>query len=553
MTGVGRVIRNVFIALTMRADDAGFRKANDTVAKVRDTILSLGVAAAGAFAGVAAGIAGLVVEGNRLGTFARQVENLSVGLQMTTDEAQEMLGVLELMGTGADENDLADAFGTIQDRIEDARAGTQSYIDDLALLNLKASDFSGRPIDAFMTFSDAVARAENKNKALAAAVRILGDDMGHRLMPILAQGSQGIAEMRGEIRKSGLVLEEDGIKQAERYRFQMTLLTMTFRGFRNVAGKEITEALAPTLEIFNELLATYGALIQTRIQDAFKAVRIAGWRLFGVLVDLNDQVHRLPEGWKSAMEIMAAAATFYIVTLIMPQIYALGAGLAGVMTAMGAFLGIGAAPALVLAGALMLVVAVFEDLYSYFQGRDTITSRIIDGLIESGDEMEKWGRRIQSVLLLLKEFGKFALTIQMDILGGLAAAFVNILPPKAVKRVKDTFNDLTDFLYSIISPWETFTKVFEQITAHLRMLNSMGSEQRWNFLGNSFGEMLNQPTTLMLNRDERAAAMERSGGNGQTTVNVSNIIQSGMAAAKDIGNEIGSNISRRLTKLNGYR
>ena len=78
---------------------------------------------------------------------------------------------------GRDQQDATDAMIDLQDRIQELRDGTSSYVEDFALLNLAYRDFIGLdPSQALLRVSRAVSEAEDRTAALAAAARLLASE-----------------------------------------------------------------------------------------------------------------------------------------------------------------------------------------------------------------------------------------------------------------------------------------------------------------------------------------------------------------------------------------
>lgn len=186
----------------------------------------------------------------QVGDFAKQIKSLAPALGMTTDELQQWEYVFARSGLSID--DVADAFATLADRTEDALVGTESMIEDFRLIGITVDQLKGKnPVQLFELFADGVQRTTDRNRALTAIVRNLGDDLGRKLAPMLLKGSEGLREMREEAQDLGIIMEGESInKVAER----MAELQITSMRLRSVWG-DITS-------IFSKLMTSFSDGIQ---------------------------------------------------------------------------------------------------------------------------------------------------------------------------------------------------------------------------------------------------------------------------------------------------
>lgn len=204
--------------------DAGIKKAKRSVA-------GLGKATQGALKSQLAGVLTFDYISNQMraiGNFSKEVTKLAPALGMTTDELQQWQYVFARAGLEVD--DVADAFATLADRTEDALDGTVSMIDDFKLIGITIDDLRGKnPQQLFELFADGVRNTSDKNRALAAIVRNLGDDLGRKLAPALMKGSEGLANMKNEAKELGLLLDEGQLKEVANRMVEIQIATMQMR------------------------------------------------------------------------------------------------------------------------------------------------------------------------------------------------------------------------------------------------------------------------------------------------------------------------------------
>lgn len=333
--------------------------------------LAIGVAAAATAAGAAALATARETE---------EIERRARALNMTRQEYQEVAHAFEQVG--ADGSDIADVLGTLTDRAEDAKGGMESFIDDFRLVGIGVDELRNkRPIELFELFADRVGGATDRNKALTAAVRILGDDMGARVIPLLNEGSAGLDRMRQEARDLGVVMGDDALAAGRALAVEWRRLLATGKGLRNEIGVLLAPAVTRVVRGVRDWIAANRQIIGQRVDQAIRAVVWAFERL--------DATVRLVGGWDAVLYQFATGLGFLLILANIDKVDAgfrairmTASGALKTVGALGAALGVGFAPAALLiaavAAALFSVYLVAEDLYTFAMGGESM----IGGLVE---------------------------------------------------------------------------------------------------------------------------------------------------------------------------
>jgi len=204
----------------------------------------------------------------QVGDFAKQVKNLAPALGMTTDELQQWEYVFARTGLSLD--DVADAFATLADRTEDALVGTESMIEDFRLIGITVDQLKGKnPAQLFELFADGVERTTDRNRALTAIVRNLGDDLGRKLAPMLMKGSEGLKEMRKEAENLGIIMEGETIQKVAERMAELQITSMRLRSVWGDIASVFSKLLTSLSDgvrffnIFNNVFAGAGAMYGT--------------------------------------------------------------------------------------------------------------------------------------------------------------------------------------------------------------------------------------------------------------------------------------------------
>ena len=205
------------LVLRVRAAvDNSIKAAESALGRIYD--VAIGVATALATAGIA--ISGFVVEA-ALGI--RDMKRYADSIGVTTREVQELTHAFEAYG--ADLPDVADAINTITDRALDAVGGMQSFIDDFGLIGVKVDELRGKnPVELFELVAAKFGDTEDGAKRATAAVRLFGDDLGRKLLPMLTRGADELARLRQQAHEYGIIVGEDAASAAEDFSVKLDLL-----------------------------------------------------------------------------------------------------------------------------------------------------------------------------------------------------------------------------------------------------------------------------------------------------------------------------------------
>lgn len=139
---------------------------------------------------------------------------------------------------------LAAGIKRMQVNITDAARGGKTGQDALAAVGLSADELVRlRPEEQFKRIADRIAAIQNPAERSAAAVKVFGRS-GTDLLPMLAQGSDGIAKWEARARALGLVISGEAAEGGRRFSSLLGDLTDVMRSSVNVIGG----ALIPYLD-----------------------------------------------------------------------------------------------------------------------------------------------------------------------------------------------------------------------------------------------------------------------------------------------------------------
>jgi hypothetical protein len=204
----------------------------------------------GAF--LAVGAAGAVVTGAlglSMKSFAQagdEVQKMALRTGLTTEALSELKFALEQSGSNIE--GFEKGIRRMASFIQDGRDGLTETTRALDTLGIAVEDFDGlSPEESFDKLSTALAGVEDDLVQSALAQDIFGRS-GTALLPLLAQGADGIDKLKQEAHDLGIVFDQDAANAAARLVDAQNTLSKSFQGVQIA----IAEGLAPALSGFLE-------------------------------------------------------------------------------------------------------------------------------------------------------------------------------------------------------------------------------------------------------------------------------------------------------------
>jgi hypothetical protein len=283
-----------------------------------------------------------------VGTIARGIENFVEGmvqqaiqlkvnsdrLGLTSDELQKYTYVADTMGIKTEQ--VAVAMRYFNRTVGEAALGTKSAVKEFALLgiNIKGTDGKIRPLGELVgEFSDKLAKMPDQATRTAHAMRVLGRG-GSSVLPELQKGGAALKELFKDVDELGGGFNGKFLKQAEETNRQMKRLKFGWRS--------ISVALA------TEVLPYFKRWVERGIETA------------KTLIDLAKKTY----GFRTALMFLATGVALFALKLAQPFV-----ALIALLTA--AYL-------------------IFDDLYTFLEGGDSVIGRWLDKLGGSGTALQFW-------------------------------------------------------------------------------------------------------------------------------------------------------------------
>lgn len=232
-----------------------------------------------AFGFVRGKIQGMLGAIGEAGGKAGSVAALSSRVGLSTDALQELGYAAEQ--NASDMSTLANGWKSFANKADSAAKGSKDAARAFRDVGVSAKDLRSGKLgldDALGKVADKFKQMEDGPKKAALAMDLFGGS-GGALIPLLNQGSAGIAALRAEARKLGVVISEDGIKGLAGFDDQTSKLKTTVNALR-------TQALAAIIPTLSKVLEKFQAWLGENREKAVAALT-AG---FKILVDVLSKV-----------------------------------------------------------------------------------------------------------------------------------------------------------------------------------------------------------------------------------------------------------------------
>lgn len=272
-------------------------------------------------------------------------------------------------------------------------------------LGISTTDAKGKLRGADEVMSDVaekLSKLPDGAEKTALAMQFFGR-AGARMIPILNEGAEGLAEMRQEARDLGLVMSDESVKASEELNDNLTRLKKIGEGLWRTA-------IAPLIPAMNKLVERF---LKWRKENAIilgqKIRQYVGYLIKAVegLADVLEFVI------KNMTMIKIIAASVAVAWLAMNAALVASSVAAAAATA-GAWL-VAAAPFIAIGAAIAAMLLIFDDLRIYAKGGDSLFGRWEKTLKQwsSSHENDPWWLRairetvqgLTDAIALLREWG----------------------------------------------------------------------------------------------------------------------------------------------------
>jgi Mg2+ and Co2+ transporter CorA len=214
--------------------------------------------AVGAAGGAVVGALGLAIK-----SFAQtgdEIQKMAFRTALSTEVLSEYKFALEQSGSSID--GFEKAIKRMSSFVLDGRDGLATTTDALDRLGISVLDLEGLGVeDAFVLLSSALSNVEDDITQAALAQDVFGR-AGTALLPLLAQGADGIAALREEARELGIVFTQDMADAAADVIDAQNTMKKSVLGLQMAFAEHLAPALSSTLETMGEVISKFTAFAE---------------------------------------------------------------------------------------------------------------------------------------------------------------------------------------------------------------------------------------------------------------------------------------------------
>ena len=179
---------------------------------------------------------------------ADETSKLAQSLGATTEEISRLAYAADL--SGASQEELGQALAKLDKQAAEAAAGGRTAGDIFAAMGVQVTGTGGAlksTTELLAEVADKFASYKDGAEKTALAQEIFGRS-GARLIPLLNQGAEGLAQVGAEADKLGLALTTSAGQAAEAFNDNLTRLDKAREGL----GRRIAAELLPTLQMLTD-------------------------------------------------------------------------------------------------------------------------------------------------------------------------------------------------------------------------------------------------------------------------------------------------------------
>lgn len=197
------------------------------------------------------------------------IDKASMRIGIGVDRLQSLQYAAKMSGATAE--DMNSALGKLNENIAKAASGKNEELASLfKKLGISLRDANGHvrtAADVLPEFADAIQRNTNSSVRARMAIAAFGD-AGQKLIPMLQDGSKGLADMEKRAHDLGLTMSQDDVKAAASLGDKFTDLGSVFDSFGNTISAKLAPVLGPLIDDLTEFLAKNKDAFAGRLSEA---------------------------------------------------------------------------------------------------------------------------------------------------------------------------------------------------------------------------------------------------------------------------------------------
>ena len=376
-----KTVKEVVTKWGFQVDKKPLMELKTAVAGVKANMFALGASAVGS----AVAIFGLA---EHTADAANEMRFASLRAGMSTKSFQEMAFAAKMSGVSTESFGHAMQFlnrNMFAARMGSKEAGSAFYeLGGGVAASVRAGASN---VQIMKMVADRMAGIKDPARVGAIAMKIFGRG-GAELLPLLKQGSKGIDEFSKKAEEMGIVLSDDTIKDAEEFHETMEEVKGNILGFKNTIGAALIGPVNDIMKVMTRWMTANRAFINSQVKDFVKGLqenlKITA-TIFGKVLQVVTALVRPFWGLGSAIKYVLLGFT---AIKALNMLSALGQMAQAVVSLGVAWKGLAASEILADAAAAAIPIAIgaaiiliglaIEDLWGFFNGKNSVFGKIIE-------------------------------------------------------------------------------------------------------------------------------------------------------------------------------
>lgn len=195
-------------------------------------------------AAIVVGLVALTKFADKAAETADAVDKGSQSAGLAAERFQSLRFAFDQSGISGDRFSLA--LESMNRRLGLAAEGNVTYLKAYKQLGVAVRDSNGAVRENADIFDDlfaSISKLPSAAEQAAVASVVFGDDVGKKLVPIIRQGVEGLADLEQKARDLGIVISGDAVRALVNYKDEMAALRQQFQ----TTGVQITASFLPVL------------------------------------------------------------------------------------------------------------------------------------------------------------------------------------------------------------------------------------------------------------------------------------------------------------------
>jgi hypothetical protein len=402
-------------------------KQQKSLAKSFAALGAMGVAAAGSLFGIAKSAA------NAGDKAAKTSQALGVNIE-ALQEMQYAAGL-----AGVETESFNNSLKFLSRSMFNVSKGSKESIESFAKIgkNLPALIQGGASAETVMgELADRFKSMPDGAQKTALAIELFGRS-GAQMIPMLNKGSQNMAELAAEARMLGLVIDKETAAASEEFNDNLRRMMKFVDGLKNIIGGPLIKALNPFIRAMFDFMVMNQQIIKDDLEEFFRTLAGTVSNVWSIFKRVFSVLRGITTAFGGLNRIIKVVTAGFVIFFSAKALFAIGA-----MTMAIAKLALGwkfAGNAALIAQAKMMlipiaigaaiaaIVLLIEDVYGFFQGKDSLTGRFFAAFPKMGEALGNiFGPIFEPIVVIIRELMS-STTSWGNIFSAIGAVIVNTL------------------------------------------------------------------------------------------------------------------------------